>query len=143
EVLDIEQDLALFGFLDQVRLARFGDALFCAISAVVVEPAADGLAVVPVEERRLFQRAPLERVGTARVELAAARRVGEVRWLAEDRRQPDALALLDLRQAVEQPPGVRVFRAGEDLARRSLLDNPAGVHDDDAVAHLADDTEIV
>ena len=62
-----------------------------------------------------------------------------------DRRQPalaDALAL-ELRQRAEQRLRVRVLRVVEQVERRALLDDPAGVHDDDVVGRLRDDAHVV
>ena len=49
----------------------------------------------------------------------------------------------DLRHRVEQTLGVRVLRAGEQRVDRRLLDDLPGVHDDDPVADLGDDAEVV
>src|SRR5262245_25136217 len=50
---------------------------------------------------------------------------------------------VDARDRLEQAPGVTVSGVGEDLLSRSTLDNPAGVHDEDPFAELADDGEVV
>src|SRR5881275_3043952 len=43
----------------------------------------------------------------------------------------------------EQPPRVRVLRVVEDLLLVPLLDDPAGVHDEDPVGDVGDDAEVV
>ena len=45
--------------------------------------------------------------------------------------------------AADEPRGVRMARPREQLARARLLDDVARVHDDDVVAGLGDDAEIV
>ena len=53
------------------------------------------------------------------------------------------LALAATRHATQQPDCVRVPGVVEDLPRRPLLDELAGVHDPDPVAHLRDHGEVV
>ena len=47
------------------------------------------------------------------------------------------------RHRTEQSPGVGVLRAVEDVGLRTLLDGPAGVHDQDPVGELGDDPHVV
>ena len=47
------------------------------------------------------------------------------------------------RDRVEQALGVRVLRGEQDLVDGALLDDPAGVHDDDVVDRLGHDAEVV
>ena len=74
--------------------------------------------------------AELPGVRAARLEPAGRRQVERVGHGALDRRQP-AAALLDGRDRVEQAHRVRGARLDEDLVDRALLDDLAGVHDDD------------
>jgi hypothetical protein len=61
-----------------------------------------------------------------------------------DRVQPTSiLALTSAGDAAEEPDGVGVTRVLEDLARRPLLHELAGVEDADPIAHLGDDGEVV
>ncbi len=77
------------------------------------------------------------------MEGAAQGRPQQVRRLTGDRDEADPLWLLDLRQAVEQPPSVGVLRTGEELAGGPLLNDPPGVHHRDLVAHLGNHPEVV
>ena len=60
-----------------------------------------------------------------------------------DRRQPLRAVAVDARDRAEQPPRVGVLRVVEELVERALLDDAAGVHDDDAVGDVGDDAEVV
>ena len=50
---------------------------------------------------------------------------------------------VEARQAAQQSPGVRVERLIEDRVHRALLHDVPGVHDQDVVAHLGDDAQVV
>ena len=85
------------------------------------------------------------RVRAARREAARVGQIDEIRRPAGDRGQPalaDAFAL-ELRQRAEQRLGVRMLRMVEQLLRRRLLDDLAGVHDGDLVGRLGDDAHVV
>ena len=75
---------------------------------------------------------------------AARQLLADVRHEARDRVEP-AVILPDTaaRDAAHQPDGVRVPRVLQHRLRVALLDELAGVEDADAVAHLADDPEVV
>ena len=75
---------------------------------------------------------------------AAGQILADVRHEARDRVEP-AVILPDAaaRDAAHQPDGVRVPRVLQHRLRVALLDELAGVEDADAVAHLADDPEVV
>src|SRR5260221_2799574 len=93
--------------------------------------------------RRTFGAAALGRVGAARVEGAAGRRIER---RGEFALQHDALALLaeiDTRRRGEQGLRVRVERALEDRLLRYLLGRPAEIHDEKIIGDVADDAEIV
>ena len=60
-----------------------------------------------------------------------------------DRRQPLAGAGDPSGHRLQQRLGVRVAGVLEDGPHAALLDDPPGVHDDDAVGHLGDDAEVV
>ena len=95
-------------------------------------------------ERRLVGAADLLDEAAA-VGEDAARQVGaQLRQVAGDRVESVAvLAQPASRDAAQQPDGVRVARLGEDRLRLALLDEPAGVEDADALAHLPDHREVV
>ena len=95
-----------------------------------------------VLERRLLH-ALVERMRAARPELAARRRLDQRRRRALDRVQPVGLRPVEPRDRAEQAPRVGHLRVVEELARLGLLDDPAGVHDDDLVGDVGDDAEIV
>ena len=84
-----------------------------------------------------------EGVRAARAEVAARRRVQQRRRRARDRRQASRAIAVDPRDRAEQAPRVGVLRVVEELVERALLDDPAGVHDDDAVGDVGDDAEVV
>ncbi len=81
----------------------------------------------------------------AAVDVDACRQVGpDLRQRAGDREQrPLALAHAVTGQALQQPDRVRVLGLLEDLDGIALLDDLAGVHHADAVAHRTDHTEVV
>ena len=54
-----------------------------------------------------------------------------------------ALVGVAARDAAQQPDGVRMARVVQDLERRPLLDELAGVQHPDAVAHPGDHAEVV
>ena len=76
------------------------------------------------------------------MEVAAGRRIERRRDLASHRRER-ALPRLDAPDLGEQRPRVRMAGLAEERLRRSALDDAAEVHDDDAVADVPDDAEIV
>src|SRR5215831_5698583 len=95
---------------------------------------ADGFGISG-EAARLDQRA-------ARGEAAARRRVQERRRLALDGGEAtDRTGHLGNRGDQRLRVGMR--RRLEDLPHRAAFDDAAGIHDRDAVAHAADDTEVV
>ena len=82
-------------------------------------------------------------VRAAREELAAVWRVDEAGRLAVDRPQPLAARSVQLRDRVEQAPGVGVLGRLEDGVLGGLLHDAAGVHDGDVVRRLGDHAEVV
>src|SRR3546814_8268801 len=87
--------------------------------------------------------AGLEKVA-ARPEVAAGRTLVRQRELTPDRHQR-ARALVGARQrdAAEQPLGVGVLHAVEDLRHRAAFDNHARVHHVDPLAGLQDEAQVV
>ena len=102
------------------------------------------VAVAERLERRLLGGAALVRERAAVDEDASGELGAELRQEAGDRVEP-AVVLADAaaRDAAEQADGVRVPRVLEDRLDGTLLDEPAGVEDADAVAHLRDRAEVV
>src|SRR5438067_789715 len=94
-------------------------------------------------QRRLFRPAVVDHERAAGVELAAGRRVRQVRWEAADADQAVLARLVDPRHRAKQRPGVGVLRALEDLLDRTLLDDPAGVHDDHPLAQARHQGHVV
>ena len=54
-----------------------------------------------------------------------------------------SLRCVEARDRLQQAPGVRVLRRGEDRLLRPLLDDPARVHHGDVVGDLGDHAEVV
>src|SRR5205814_670967 len=103
-----------------------------------VEPATvevAGRADAVLEPRLLL--ALLERVRTARPELAALRQIDERRRRPLDRVQALDPRPVETRDRSEEAPRVRHLRVVEDVPLRATLDDAAGVHDDDLVGHAA------
>ena len=63
-----------------------------------------------------------------------------LRLAVEDGQRMPVVA--DARQAVEQPARVGMLRVRQ-VGRRQLLDDPAGIHDEDPVAEGRDQAQIV
>ena len=79
----------------------------------------------------------------ARPEMAARRRLQQRRRHPRDRRQALPAVAVDPRDRAQQAPRVGMLRVVEDLVERPLLDDAAGVHDDDAVGDVRDHAEVV
>src|SRR5215208_4666259 len=105
---------------------------------LVGEVTARRVAAPDLIERRMLGLAPLPRVRTAVAEAAAIRPGGRRRHGTRNGGET-GLAAADTRHRAEQALGVRVMRAGEEIGRRRLLHDLAGVHDDHARAVLRDD----
>ena len=83
-------------------------------------------------QRRILLQAPVEGMGASRRERARRRRLQLQRRLAADRAQ--ALACrVPAGQRVEQRARIGMLRVGEQLADSGMLDDKAGIHDEDAV----------
>src|SRR5689334_24204245 len=93
-------------------------------------------------ERGPVVAAALPGVGAARVEAAARRRGGRVRYVALDRGGDDG-ARTRARDGREQGLGVGVERLLEQVVGGRELDDLARVHHGHPVAHVADDWEAV
>src|SRR5438270_3700382 len=106
-------------------------------------PAPGVLPGIDLGERRLLGEALVDPEAAARMELAAGRYPGEVGRHALDRDQPLLLDLVDAGHRAQQRPRVRMLRILEDGARRALLDDAPGIHDDDAVAQARDQRHVV
>jgi hypothetical protein len=93
--------------------------------------------------RRVRLQALRHGLGTARVEMAAARWMGRGWQIAG---QADDLASgvgVDLRHRRQQRPGVGVLRGFQDLVDRAFLDDAPQVHDRDAIRQVGHDGEVV
>src|SRR5690349_460752 len=102
------------------------------------------LPIADVDDRRLLLAAQVRRERTTIDEDAGRERRPDLWERAGDRREW-ALRLADPvpRQSTQQADRVGVFRAFEDPGCPPLLDDLAGVHDADPVAHRTDDAEVV
>ena len=96
-----------------------------------------------LDERRLLGVAARLRVGAARREPAARRRVDEVRRAPADDLEARVARVLELRDRLEQRLGVRHPHVGEQRPRGRLLHDLAGVHHGDLVGAAGDDAEVV
>ena len=106
--------------------------------------AARPLSVPDVDDRRLDLAAEVGRERAAVDEHARRQGRADLRQRAGDRRQrPLRLAHAVARQRPQQTDRVRVLWPLEDARSASLLDDLAGVHDADPVAHRPDDPEVV
>src|SRR5258706_15748342 len=91
---------------------------------------------------RFDTAAELPVIRAARFEAAGRRQVERVRPGALDGRDL-AAALLEPRDRLDEAHRVRGTRLDEDVVDGPLLDDLAGVHDDDVVDHLGDNPEVV
>ncbi len=97
-----------------------------------------------VVRRRRIRVAAVARDGAAVGEHAARQVRARQRQEARDGVEPSVvLALPALRDAADEPDGVRVPRLAQDLLGRPLLDQRAGVQDAHAIAHAGDHAEVV
>ena len=94
-----------------------------------------------IERRR--HDAALEGVRAARPEHAAPRQLDQARHVARDGRQLARSAARSAPDRTAAAPACRDGAAGGRLAHRAALDHLAGVHDDDPVAQLGDQAEMV
>src|SRR5262245_7646240 len=110
----------------------------------MVEKAARELIRPDRSERRRTLRAHAgDRVGTARMEGAAARAPERVGDRAGDGWQQGARHHVHARDRLQECLRVRVLGRVEDLLDGALLHHPPQVHHDDVVGHLRDHTEVV
>src|SRR2546427_4287724 len=105
------------------------------------EPAPRDAAVREAEIVRLLGRAARDGLRAARMKGAAPWQTCQIWGLAGDRVQ--GLLAAELRHRAQQGARVRMLGVVEELAHRPLLDDLAGVHHRDPVAHLRDDTQVV
>jgi hypothetical protein len=110
----------------------------------IVEVTAARVRPADSEELRLVRAAHVLRERAA-VGEHAPRGVGpEIGQEARDRVEPgDVLAQAATRDAAEEADRVRVPWVTQNALRLSLLDDPTGVQDADAVAHASDQREVV
>src|ERR1044071_8182830 len=94
-------------------------------------------------ERRVHLAAYRFGERTARVEAAARGRVDRVWRIAGNRRLVDAPARVHRRTRREQCPRVRVARLLEHRVDRAEFDDSSEIHDQNPVADMAHDAEIV
>ena len=134
-----------FAGLVGLRLGDLAEPIDVVATAVVRRlRACFGVPDVDVHERRHDGAARL--VGQhAAVDVHTRRqRRADLGQRARDREQrPFGLAHAVARDGLQQPDGVRVLRRLEDLDGVALLDDGAGVHHADAVAHRPDHAEVV
>ena len=95
----------------------------------------------PLLERRRLLGADRSGHRAAGMKGASGRRIGRLRRLPGEANPLPAPA--QRRHGRDERAGVGMERPLVELGRRSLLDDLAEVHDGDAVAHVADDAEIV
>src|SRR5829696_9936255 len=81
------------------------------------------------------------RLGTARVEAAAGRRIERIGDLAGDLDAPRPSE--GVRNRGDEGARVGMARTGEDRLPAPGLDDAAEIHHGDAVAHVLDDAEVV
>jgi len=103
------------------------------------------MAVPPVDQGRLLDRADLLRLPAARAKAAAGGRVGRARHVA---REDDPLALAALGGILDRDGGEQRLRIGMrrvlvDLLARPDLDDLPEVHHGHAVRDVADDGQVV
>src|ERR1700730_13370219 len=110
---------------------------------VLVQPAAREVTVAEIDERRRLDREAGLRVPAARRQRGSGRKVQQIWGLTFDRNEAAAILFIQPRKRLEQSPGVRVLRRVEDLICRAVFDHVAAVHDQDVLAHLGDDAQIV
>src|SRR5262245_60510805 len=124
------------------RTSRTGSAIVSSpVPLTLREPAPGDASGGEVEVPRLLGLAARHGLRTTRMERAPRGQAGQVRWLAGERLQ--RLLAAELRHRPEQRARVRVPGGVEELPHRRLLDDLAGIHHGDAVAHLRDDAEVV
>src|ERR1022692_2809558 len=98
-----------------------------------------------VQQRLLGLAAPAgqRRIVAARVEGTARRYPDQARRRALDRDQAAQPGLVDAGHRGEQPPGVRMGGAVEDVLGRSVLGGPARVHHHDVVGQFGDYAQVM
>ena len=94
-------------------------------------------------EGRILFAADVLRVGAAGFELAARRKVGEVRGTAADGGQAGVAGHLQLGDRLQQRLGVGVADPGEELVGRRLFHDAPGVHDGDVVGPTSHHAKVV
>src|SRR5258708_20933546 len=106
-------------------------------------PRPRALVRIDLRELWLLGEAAVGSTLAAWVELAAGRHLAEVRRQALDRDEPFLADLVHPGHRAQKRPRVRMLRVLEDRARRALFDDPARVHDDDAVAQARHQRHVV
>src|SRR3989442_10056208 len=109
---------------------------------VAVQEAARAVVGADGVDRWVFLHANLHRKRAARRERTPPRQIDQTGRLPFDRDQA-LLALVEFRNRMQEPPGVRVLRAVEDVLHRGTLHRAPGIHDDHVVARLRDHTQVV
>src|ERR1043166_2807314 len=113
------------------------------LAAGLRHPARRQLRLGDGTQRRFVLQTPLNGELATRVKPAAHGHAHRVRGHALDRLQWQVSLSIEARHGAKKSPRVRMFRMGEDILGRTLLDNPAGVHHNDPLAHAGDDTEVM
>src|SRR5271165_1720003 len=101
------------------------------------------MTVADAVQQRWLLRAALEPVRAPVAERAAWRQLEQRRRQARYRREPARPRPVEAGDGAEESPGVGMLRVVEQLTLRALLDDPAGVHDRDAVGHVGHDAHVV
>jgi hypothetical protein len=114
------------------------------VARAIVVPAAGSVPAANVGDGRLLGTAPLVGEG-ATISEDASGQIGSEAGQEPGNRVEPTVVLADAAtgNAAEQPDRVRMTRVLEHRLDRPLLDEPAGVEDTYAGAHLGDDSEVV
>ena len=93
--------------------------------------------------RRFLGQTDLHAMLAARRKRAAGRRMHQIDRRALDRRERFAFLLIDLGEGADQADGIRVFGIGKQGLDRAVFHDLAAVHNDDLIADIRNDAEIM
>src|SRR5579864_1723784 len=128
----------------RLRLSRTAlEAAQVEVLVFLIKDATRDMTVAEVDERRRDRRALGQCERTARRKGTAGGQLEQVRRLAGDRHEASAVAFVQPWQRLEQTPGIRVLGLLENLFGSAVFHHIAGVHDEDALAHLCHDPQVV
>jgi hypothetical protein len=146
EVLDLQFGLGVVDELDEVaRPLRRGhaDALRSGLGQFAGPDAGGEVVRLDFHQRRQCGGAGIEARPAAGREAAAGRRIEKAGRQALDGLELVGAGPVEARHRAQEPDGVGMAGAGEDVLRRALLDHLAGIHDVDAVGIARHHAEIV